>query len=176
LSILSRCAVRFGRLPPIVATSGCCARSETLPERPPHPLCPNTLPHYAFETRTRDRPGRRPTQIFIHNFDLAPSQLLQAILHGILQLLTFQIVTDLVWGGLATIQNRLSLKMVWLDLSLIARPFFAAGDVNSSDVLAQKSRQQPFCFPSDLRRQQLPSWTLLGWMKQFELSDSLSGW
>lgn len=72
--------------------------------------------HHAFETRTRDRPGCRPTQIFIHNFDLAPSQLLHAILHGILQLLAFQVVTDLVRGGLANIQNRLPLKMVWLDL------------------------------------------------------------
>jgi hypothetical protein len=33
---------------------------------------------------------------FIHNFDLAPTQLLQTFLHGILQLLIFQVVTDLV--------------------------------------------------------------------------------
>jgi len=72
---------------------------------------------------------------------------------------------------------RIAFRSRWcgLILSLIARSLFAAGDVNSSDVLAQQSRQQPFCFPSDFPRQQTPRRTLLGWMKQFELSDSLSG-
>ena len=32
--------------------------------------------------------------------------------HGILQLLTFQVVADLVCGGLANIQDRLSLEVV----------------------------------------------------------------
>jgi hypothetical protein len=69
---------------------------------------------------------------------------------------------------------RIAFRSRWcgLILSLIAR-LLSVGGADPSDVLAQQSRQQPYCFPSGFWRQHLPRRALLGWMKQFELSDSL---
>ena len=80
----------------------------------PHPAQTN-LGHHAFKTGTRDSPGRCPAQVIIHHFDLAPAQLPQAILHGVLQSLAFQIVIDLVHGRLTNVQHSLALQMLWLD-------------------------------------------------------------
>ena len=52
--------------------------------------------HYALESRPRDHPGSRSSQVIIHDFNLVPSQLMQPRFHCVLQLLTLQVVNQLV--------------------------------------------------------------------------------
>src|SRR5215470_14893044 len=91
------------------------------------PTLPKQTSATAFKTGTRDSPGRCPAQVIIHHFDLAPAQLPQAILHGVLQFLAFQIVIDLVHGRLTNVQHRLALQMLWLDLVTHALSPFRVG-------------------------------------------------
>jgi hypothetical protein len=75
------------------------------------------------------------------------------------------------WRLISRVRRRVGRKQTpkerWcgLILSLIAGLLSPAGNADSSDVLAQQSRQQPYCFPSGFCRQHLPRRVLLGWMK-----------
>src|SRR5207245_2248633 len=60
--------------------------------------------------------------VFIHHFDFAPAQLFEALLQGILQLLAFQVMTDLISRRLTNIQDRFALQMLRLDLLTHSAP------------------------------------------------------
>src|SRR3954447_16627082 len=76
----------------------------------------HTSATHAFESGPRDGAGGRPAQVFIHDLDVAPAQMLQAVLHRILQPLALEIVSDLVRGGLTYIEHRFARHMLRLDL------------------------------------------------------------
>ena len=73
----------------------------------------------------------------------------------------------LVNGQTGRVISTIAFRSRWcgLILSLIARLLSAGGGADSSDVLAQQSRQQPYCFPFGFCRQHLPRRALLGRMK-----------
>src|SRR5262249_15034338 len=71
------------------------------------------------QTRARDRAGGGPTQVFIHHVHLAPGHCCSPALHRVLQPLAFEIVSHLVGGRLAHIQNRLPATCCGRILSLI---------------------------------------------------------
>src|SRR6266446_3110180 len=103
----------FDQLLPLPAVAG---EARHLSSRYRADFAETHLRHHAFEPRSGDHAGGGPAQVFIHDLDLTPTQVLQAILHRILQPLTFEVVSDLVGGRLANIQNRLPLHMLRLDL------------------------------------------------------------
>jgi hypothetical protein len=78
--------------------------------------------HDAFKAGARDRAGGGPTQVFIHHLDLTPAYVMQPVLHRILQPLAFEIVIDLVGGGLACVHTA-AFRATCCDLilSLMAR-------------------------------------------------------
>jgi hypothetical protein len=72
--------------------------------------------NHALESGPGDDPGGRSSQVLIHDFDLAPSELMQTLFHRVLQLLTLQVMDYLVGGGLANIENGSPCQVLRSDL------------------------------------------------------------
>jgi hypothetical protein len=72
--------------------------------------------NHAFKAGSGNRSGGGPAQIFIHNLDLAPTQISQPLLHRVLELLAFQIVCNLIRRRLTDVENRFTGKVVRGDL------------------------------------------------------------
>src|SRR5439155_22894070 len=73
------------------------------------------LRHHAGESRPRDEPRGGPAQVVIHDIDLTPPELLQSILHRILQPLAFEVVVHLMDRRLPHIHNGFPCQMLRLD-------------------------------------------------------------
>src|SRR5262249_34691092 len=68
--------------------------------------------HHPLKARANDHARRGPTEVLVHDVDLLPTQLMQSLLHRILQPLALQVVVDLVGRRLTHVQDRLSSQML----------------------------------------------------------------
>jgi hypothetical protein len=73
------------------------------------------LGDHALKTGADDAAGGRAAEVVVHDLNLGPTQLPQAGLHGVLQLLAFEVVSGLESRGLSDVEDSTALKMVGVD-------------------------------------------------------------
>src|SRR5262249_7999147 len=80
------------------------------------------LGDHALEAGTGDVAGSGATEIVVHDFDLAPAELPQTVLHGVLELLALQVVYDLERGRLPDVEDGPPLEMMRVNFIAHDRP------------------------------------------------------
>jgi hypothetical protein len=131
----------------------------------PH-LAQADLRHHALEAGTRHRPGGRSAQVLIHDLDLAPPQLSEPVLHGVLQLLALQVVGDLVGRLLAHVEHGFARHVLRLHLVTHGPPPGRRG-LGTSRAYA-RAAGGPATAPSCIRR--LAAWP--GWRGTVETAPT----
>src|ERR1700737_1011669 len=72
--------------------------------------------HHSLESGANDAACRRTAEIVVDRLDLAPAKRNQPVAHGVLQRAALPVVQNLVSGGLADIEDRFPLQMMWPNL------------------------------------------------------------
>src|SRR3984893_15354832 len=106
-------AAHLDELLPVVAVTG---KARDFASRNSPDLAEADLRHHSLESGASDATCRRTAEIVVDRLDLAPAKRAQPVAHGVLQRAALPVVQNLVSGGLADIEDRFPLQMMWPNL------------------------------------------------------------